>query len=240
MDLPEKASRPFWLTIIAFTFAISLYAAIGTYSRAPLAGIALPRSVWGGMFVVYSATILICIWLFLRVRRDGALPLDRVRQFERLRLESMFWRILGLLVFILILFLIPSLKFHYQIGQTVKRPVYDPGMLLILYYWMCWWALIVAMAALKIAFRTSWQAGFASALVLLGVAYEILVRFNAVTAYPLSMGWSEGSRYYYASLYFSKWIYGESFPLSTLHPTRYLLQSLPFLVPSLGLPFHRF
>ena len=72
------------------------------------------------------------------------------------------------------------------------------------------------------------------------MAYEILLRYNVVTSYPLSMGWSEGSRYYYASLYFSKWIYGETFPLSTLHPTRYLLQSVPFLIPDLGLSAHRF
>jgi hypothetical protein len=54
------------------------------------------------------------------------------------------------------------------------------------------------------------------------------------------MGWSEGSRYYYASLFFSRQIYGESFPLPTLHPTRYLLQSFPFLFPRLGLFAHRF
>ena len=239
MNRENTASRPFWLTIILFTFTISLYAAIGTYQRAPVAGIALPRSIWGGMLVVYSATVLTCIWLFLSVAR-GALPPGRPLQFERLPFESPFWRVLGLLVFILVLFLIPYVKFHYQIGQTVKRPVYDPGMLLLLYYWMCWWALMVATTVVKVAFRTSWQAGFGAALVMLGVAYEVLVRSNAVTTYPLSMGWSEGSRYYYASLYFSKWIYGESFPLSTLHPTRYLLQSIPFLVPSLGLPFHRF
>jgi hypothetical protein len=70
--------------------------------------------------------------------------------------------------------------------------------------------------------------------------YQVLIRFNAVTAYPLSMGWSEGSRYYYASLYFSKWRYGETVPLSPLHPSRYLLQSIPFLIPGLGLPVHRF
>jgi hypothetical protein len=74
----------------------------------------------------------------------------------------------------------------------------------------------------------------------LGIAFEIMVRFNSVTDYPLSMGWSEGSRYYYASLFFSKQIYGDSFPLSALHPTRYLLQSFPFLFPSLGLFAHRF
>ena len=97
---------------------------------------------------------------------------------------------------------------------------------------MCWWGLLLAMTALKVAFKSSWQVGFAVALVILGLAYEVFLRYGAVTSYPLSMGWSEGSRYYYASLYFSKSIYGQSFALSTLHPTRYLLQSIPFLIPS--------
>jgi hypothetical protein len=134
------------------------------------------------------------------------------------------------------------MKFTFQIGQNIKDPAFnfDPIMLLILYYWMCWWALLAGMASLKVAFNTSWMGGFAAALVILGVTYEILVRFNAVTDYPLSMGWSEGSRYYYASLYFSNSVYGEPFPLSPLHPTRYLLQSIPFLLPDLGLAAHRF
>jgi len=192
------------------------------------------------MLVIYSSTALTFIWLFVRVLRLGDLRFNIPSYFARFQSDKMFWRVLGLIVFVLILFLIPYVKFSYQIGQNIKKPVYDPIMLLILYYWMCWWAFLLAMTALKVAFKTTWQAGFASALVILGVVYEILSRLNAVTAYPLSMGWSEGSRYYYASLYFSKWIYGKSFALSTLHPTRYLLQSIPFLIPSLGLPFHRF
>jgi hypothetical protein len=145
-------------------------------------------------------------------------------------------------VFVLILVLLPYLKFHFQIGQNVKKPIYayDPGMLIFLYYWVCWWLILLAMTALKIALKSNWQAGFACATILLAVTYEVLIRFNLVTTYPLSMGWSEGSRYYYASLFFSRWIYGESVPLSTLHPTRYLLQSIPFLIPSFGLPAHRF
>jgi hypothetical protein len=96
------------------------------------------------------------------------------------------------------------------------------------------------MAVMKVGLHSSWQVGFLTALVMLGLVYEILFRFNAVTAYPLSMGWSEGSRYYYASLYLSESIYGESVPLSTLHPSRYLLQSVPFLAPGLGITAHRF
>ena len=60
-----------------------------------------------------------------------------------------------------------------------------------------------------------------------------------VHIYPLALGWSETSRYYYASLFFSPLVYGEWFPLSSLHPTRYMLQSLPFIVPTLPLWFHR-
>ena len=241
--IPEKNNfRPFWLTLLGFTVLLSLYAAVSTYSRSIEAGIVLQRSVWGGMLVVYSITAFVCSWLFIRVRRLGGSGFRSPALFERMRFDSLVWRILGISLFVLILIVIPYGKFSYEIGQNVKRPVhhFDPVMLLLLYYWVCWWLILLAMAALKVAFRTSWLAGFAAATVILGITYEVLVRFNLVTTYPLSMGWSEGSRYYYASLFFSKWLYGESLPLSTLHPTRYFLQSIPFLIPSLGLPAHRF
>lgn len=72
-----------------------------------------------------------------------------------------------------------------------------------------------------------------------GVFLWVLYYIPAVHTYPLTYGWSETSRYYYASLYFSPLIYGNWVPLSPLHPSRYLLQSLPFILPSLPLWFHR-
>ena len=239
MNQEERNSRPFWLTLLVFTFLFSLYAALSTYARAGEAGIVLQRSIWGGMLLVYSATAIACIWLFLQVARFGRLPFS----FRTtLRTDGPAWRVLGWIVFVLILILIPYIKFHFQIGQSLRKPLYafDPGMLVYLYYWACWWLILLGMAALKVALHTTWPAGFACATILLGVSYEVMLRFNMVTTYPLSMGWSEGSRYYYASLFFSKWVYGEAVPLSALHPTRYLLQSIPFLIPSLGLPAHRF
>jgi hypothetical protein len=238
----KSESRPFWLTVIVFTFLISLYAMLSTYERAGVAGIVLQRSIWGGMLLVYAATALVCLWLFLRVAHSQELPFHLSSFSSKLHLDSPVWRVIGWVVFVLILFLIPYGKFHFQIGQNVKRPLYafDPGMLIFLYYWVCWWLILLGMAALKLALQTSWQSGFACAAVLLGVTYEVLLRFHLVTTYPLSMGWSEGSRYYYASLFFSRWVYGEAVPLSPLHPTRYFLQSIPFLIPSLGLSAHRF
>ena len=71
-------------------------------------------------------------------------------------------------------------------------------------------------------------------------AYKLASFIPDVSSYPFSLGWSEGSRYYYASLWLSKQVYGLSVPPSVLHPTRYLLQAFPFLVPGSSLWFNRF
>jgi hypothetical protein len=53
------------------------------------------------------------------------------------------------------------------------------------------------------------------------------------------LSWSETSRYYYASLYFSERIYGFAIPPSVLHPSRYLMQAIPFVLPNSPLWLHR-
>lgn len=73
----------------------------------------------------------------------------------------------------------------------------------------------------------------------LGLAHRIAAFLPDVSTYPLSMGWSEASRYYYASLLFARSLYGEALPLSPLHPSRYMLQSIPFLIEGLPLWAHR-
>ncbi len=75
---------------------------------------------------------------------------------------------------------------------------------------------------------------------LTGGFLAVLLSYAAkVSAYPFSLGWSEASRYYYASLPFAKQIYGFSIPLSPLHPSRYFLLSLAYLIPDSPLWFHR-
>lgn len=94
-------------------------------------------------------------------------------------------------------------------------------------------------------FRRTWsQQGWGTALLVttLGYAstYKLASFIPDVSSYPFSLGWSEGSRYYYASLWLSRQLYGLSVPPSVLHPTRYLMQGLPFLVPGASLWFNRF
>ena len=232
-------SRSFWLTILALTFTVNLTVARLSYLRWNELGVDVLRSVWGILAAIYLVMILACVVLFTLVAR-GNWQLDLSSRFHFFESRHRGILALGWIIFFIILIGIPYLKFTFQIGRNDKNPFIDSVLISIIYYWMCWNLLLLAMTALKFALKTTWQAGFVSALILFGVTYEILIRFNAVTTYPLSMGWSEGSRYYYASLYFSKWIYGESVPLSTLHPSRYLLQSIPFLIPGLNITAHRF
>jgi hypothetical protein len=240
MSRTSNPSRSFWLTILALTLIANLAAAGISYLRWDELGVNLLRSVWGVLFAVYLGTTVVCLVLFVLVAR-GDPQLGISSHFKFLNTDTQIVRALGWLVFFAILIAIPSIKFTFQIGRGAENPLgVDAALMAIFYYWLCWYLLLLAMTALKVARNATWQVGFVSALVLLGVTYEILIRLNAVTTYPLSMGWSEGSRYYYASLFFSKWIYSEPVPLSTLHPSRYLLQSLPFLIPGLSLSVHRF
>jgi hypothetical protein len=84
---------------------------------------------------------------------------------------------------------------------------------------------------------------YPAALLLTGLVYGTVYKLASfipdVSTYPFSLAWSEISRYYYASLFFARQLYGERLPLSVLHPTRYLMQSLPFLLPDSPLWLHR-
>ena len=85
----------------------------------------------------------------------------------------------------------------------------------------------------------SWRFSIAATVLVYAVFFRVALFLPQVSDYIFSLGWSEASRYYNASLFFAKQIYGQLYPLPTLHPTRYLLQSIPFLVPGLPLWFHR-
>lgn len=232
--------KTFWQTAFVFTFLANLAILVWSAMRWAEIGVILYHSVWGVALLLYLGILAGCVFLFFWIKTGDSRVERLVSLLELTPLSNIFWRGLGWGLFSGILLLIPWLKFTLRVGEVVKGSTQDPVLTTILFYWICWWLVLLASAALKVALQTSWQGGFAAALVLLGVAYEIFIRFRAVSDYPFSLGWSETSRYFYASLFFSKSLYGETFPLSTLHPTRYFLQSLAYLIPSWGLTEHRF
>lgn len=229
----------FWQTTFGLTIAITALVLLASLLRCRQIGVILYRSDWLFPLFTYAGTLSACLGLWFYLRSHLIRQRKLFRLLKLTGLQGRGWRLSGGLAFIGIAVLIPWLKIHFQIGEEIHGSTRDPLLSLLMFYWVVWWLLLLAATALKIALQTSWGWAFAGALVVLGVSYEIFVRLQTVSSYPFSMGWSESSRYYYASLYFSKSIYGQRYPLSTLHPTRYLLQALAFLVPQAGLTWHR-
>ena len=87
--------------------------------------------------------------------------------------------------------------------------------------------------------QVPWMTAFLSMVLFQSLIQLVLVFSTAVTAYPFAMGWSETSRYYFPSLFFSKLVYGQTYPWPILHPTLHLLLAPPYLVDA-PLWFHRF
>jgi hypothetical protein len=229
----SPSPKTFWQTTFAFTFIVNLVILIWSISRWVELKVVLWRSVWAAPLVLYLAILLGCIFLFKRIQKGGADKL--IAALELSRFDNAFGRGAAAAIFVTILWAIPWLKFTFHVGEVLKKSTQDPVLTMIVFYWAVWWLVLLAAAALKVALKTSWPGGFAAALVLLGIAYELFIRAQAVSTYPFSLGWSESSRFYYGSLFFAQSLYGTPVPLSTLHPSRYFLQSLPFLFPGSGL-----
>lgn len=89
-----------------------------------------------------------------------------------------------------------------------------------------------------------WLLSVAIAALIGGAIFQILAADNTsllrnVSNDPFSLGWSEASRYYYASLWLAWPLYGVDLPPSVLHATRYLMQAAPFLIPGAPICLHR-
>lgn len=83
------------------------------------------------------------------------------------------------------------------------------------------------------------QRSFIAALLVFGALYRAAAFLPELQPGPFALGWSEGSRFYNASLFLSGRIYGQKLPLPVLHPSRYLLQAFPFLLGIKSILAHR-
>lgn len=106
-------------------------------------------------------------------------------------------------------------------------------------FWVFLWASLIQSLGLKLISGYKWHVLFALTVLMQGLVYQVYGHLAVITDYPFSIGYSEASRYYYASMFHAQQLYGIKLPLPFLHPTRYFLMSLPFLVDGLPLWFHR-
>lgn len=108
-------------------------------------------------------------------------------------------------------------------------------------FWIFLWASLLQVFGLKLIKPSiQWHIGFSVLVLLQGFIFQTLGIFRIVSADPFSIGYSEAGRFYYASLFFSESLYRTQLPLPFLHPSRYLLLSIPYLIDGLPLWAHRF
>lgn len=103
-----------------------------------------------------------------------------------------------------------------------------------------WFLTLIGAAGFSI-----WNAriSFASAWVVMALVQALLHRtameLPEITNYPFSLGWSETTRFYLASLFLSREVYGEQLALPIINPSLHMLLIPPYLFDA-PLWFHRF
>ncbi|HWS24110.1 MAG TPA: hypothetical protein VN226_06735 [Anaerolineales bacterium] len=234
--------KQFWITNFGLTIIVNLVVLFASIQRWTELKIILWRSVWLITLVVYISVISLCligINLIIKPPKTFVQAVDhlshQVAEIENKKIT----RFIAGLIALGILFLIPVVKIQLRVGETIKNSTIDPELVTILFYWFLWWVLWAGIWLTKIATRQNWGACFAIFSLSAGISYEIFNRLGDVNTYPFSLGWSEASRYYYGSLVFAEELYGLKLPLSILHPSRYLLQSIPFLWDDTNILTHR-
>lgn len=222
-----KAPRSFW---IALLFATALTAALALVQAIPqlqAQNISLTRSKWTlllGLFALNIPAAALAIFGLIRGWFDSLLA-----RIDSASLSGL-WRGAATLG----IFLLPAAFWIIRLGWFADiLPSLFPSL------WLFIWISILAALALKLTTRLSFVSSFAGLALAQTVLFRLWGILNAVTDFPFTIEYSETSRFYYGSLWFSQSLYGMDLPLSTLHPSRYLLQAIPFLVPGLPLWAHR-
>ena len=180
------------------------------------------RYKWVVVIVFFALNLIAGIYFYLR-------PEKIIRLLENSFFEKTPGLLLKTLGVVLILAGFPFLwwiKFYF-FGKALTA--------LFPLLWVMWAVAFSQAFILKSITRFSWSTVFMLALLLNGIIFQTYTIFQPVTDYPFSMGWSEGSRYYYGSLLFSQSVYGVKLPLSIWHATRYFLQAIPFFIKGLPL-----
>ncbi len=217
--------KNFWQTFIISTILLSALAIYQTVQRVAELEIDLFRSKWILLVGVFALNIVVgALLLGLRPERSRAFFRGEVEgRIKQNKFLGFAFCVFGfVLVWIVRLFL-----FGNMLPQIA--PI----------FWVFLWASLIQTFGLKLLTGKAWPALFAVTVLVQGVIYQIYGHLTIVSDYPFSIGYSEAGRHYYASLFFSQSLYGKQLALPFLHPTRYFLMSLPFLIDGLPLWAHR-
>jgi hypothetical protein len=223
----QDSPRAFWIAFLTISIPIGLLALEQSVPQLVSQNIAPWRSKWTFLLLGMILNIIIggpVIWGLWRGVFNNIL--DRIGNVSPSKLTT----VSAFLVIPSALALFWFIRFRI-FGSIL--PHLFPSV------WIFLWLSLVAAIALTFVAKMSFTVSFVSLILLQGVFFRLWSLSGVITDFPFSLDYSETSRFYYASLPFSRSLYGMDLPLSTLHPSRYLLQAIPFLAPDIPLWGHR-
>lgn len=224
--MSATSPRSFWQTVLAVSVLLTLPAFYQTLAQINLLEIDAWHSRWTFLLAAYVLNLALGLGFLYLIGSGRANSVLALLEAGPASLP----RPVGILIFLLGLAGFPATRL-FVLGSLL--PQLFPSL------WLFWWFSLLQAAGIRVLTRHAWPAATSFAILFQGLLFISYGFLWVVTDYPFSIGYSEGSRFYYASLLFGKSIYGIGPPLSFLHPTRYMLMSLPFLLKGLPLWAHR-
>ncbi len=177
------------------------------------------RNIW---FIAMAGMLLVCAILFFLTWKLKPGFVDKVPSSRSWKSSRMIFAIIAIGLTVLFF----NLKFHlFNYGSG--RFAFAIGFSGI-------FALLLTRHE-----NTSPYISFAKCLLVFGVLHRVAAFVPEIQSGPFALGWSEGSRFYNASVFASQSLYGLKLPLPVLHPSRYLMQALPFFVGIRSILVHR-
>ncbi len=231
MNTRQPDRLTFWRIVLAFSSLLTLPSVIQIFdvTREQNASNVL-ISNWSpliGLSVILGVSAFVVLILTSTPQRERIL--DRMEIFPSLQ-GGWVSLPLGLLIVSLIIF--PAIMLHPYYGTLLDKPWIKT--------FIVWWLSLVGMYCLKLSSSRFNSAGaLAAVLILQASVARIANSLPDISMNPFSLGWAETSRFYDASLFFSRQIYGTGVPWAVLHPSLHLLLAIPFLIPGSPLWFHR-
>ncbi len=218
-DMQNVSPKTFWQIFFAATLLAAATGLIQTAQRFAELQVSLWRSRWILLAVLFLVNVV-----------GGFLVLIRFpRRLETLQPASLNKPLGGALI--LFGLALPWLFRFFVFGQVLPQTA--PLL------WVFLWATLVQTFGLRLFGGYPLRDAFAFLVLFQGLTYHLYGSLTVVSVYPFSIGYSEASRHYYASMFHAESLYGVKLPYPFLHPTRYMLLSLPFWIPGLPLWAHR-
>ncbi|MGB8212816.1 MAG: hypothetical protein WCE68_04575 [Anaerolineales bacterium] len=220
-----RLKLPFWQTIYILTVAFVLAGTIQMVQIARSYKIQILHSNWIYLIVVVALFIAAILALIVISWIDQGATLAEWPEAVIQR-ASKWWKVPAGLAVIALPIIFATAIFNPYAGKY-----YLSGYLARLALFWC--LALAGMFCVRVIRKDlSWLGTLAVSGLIMGFIYRVAVSISTVSNYPFARGWSEVSRIYGASLFFSQQLYGAKFPLSVLHPAWHLMLAAPFLFGS--------